>query len=172
MCIRYKYTDFGLHVRQGKFQYAQPFMGPGITDTVKAAFFGNTAPSTVGTENLSTLKSSLSSAPHELEVTDTMLAMAAAAVRNHDAASRDVILTILYIQIHSVLIDHVHPPVTSKSGATEFAGTALENAFKAYMTILVKMRIKSLTAYHALMHDICMTVTYVSFKCGTLTHSF
>ncbi len=65
---------------QGGYQYAQPFAGPGLAEVVKATFFGNTLPYKVGTQNIGLLVLSLPTAPHELEIPDAMLAMAAAAV--------------------------------------------------------------------------------------------
>ncbi|EIW62770.1 uncharacterized protein TRAVEDRAFT_17336 [Trametes versicolor FP-101664 SS1] len=123
----------------GDYQYTQPFAGLGLADVVKSAFFGNTHPCRVGSQNIGMLTLSLPTAPHELEIPDHMLAMAAAA-------------------INSVLVDQVHPQLT-KSRTTEFAGSTLRNAYKAYMIILVNMHITKPLRYHALMHGICMTAT-------------
>ncbi|KAL1945897.1 hypothetical protein VTO73DRAFT_1899 [Trametes versicolor] len=123
----------------GDYQYTQPFAGLGLADVVKSAFFGNTHPCRVGSQNIGMLTLSLPTAPHELEIPDHMLAMAAAA-------------------INSVLVDQVHPQLT-KSRTTEFAGSTLRNAYKAYMIILVNMHITKPLRYHALMHGIYMTAT-------------
>ncbi|KAI0822879.1 hypothetical protein BC628DRAFT_1421287 [Trametes gibbosa] len=126
-------------MENGKFNYSRPFTGMGLVDVVRTTFFGDANPYKIGHLNISKFTSSLPSAPHELEIPVTMLAMAATA-------------------INYVLIDHVNASTTS-TAASEFAGPALGNAFKAYMSILVKLRIASPQAYHKLLHGICMTAT-------------
>lgn len=99
-----------------------------------------------------------------------MLAMAAAAVSNAPGGSLTCSMSTLniFVQINSVLIDQLHPQ-TTKSGTTEFAGTTLENAYKAYMAILINMRVKGLLKYHTLMHGICMTATCVIYNSVTFS---
>ncbi|KAI0823923.1 hypothetical protein BC628DRAFT_489318 [Trametes gibbosa] len=124
----------------GTFQYAKPFYGPGLADVVRAAFFGDTKLYQIGFQHLNSFTSSLPSALHEVEIPASMLAMAATAV-------------------NSVLLDHIQSSVGATTNSNEFAGTALENTFKSYMTILVKLRISSVQKYHALLHKICMSAT-------------
>ncbi|CDO75781.1 hypothetical protein BN946_scf184792.g3 [Trametes cinnabarina] len=143
----------------GDFQYAQPFAGPGVVEVVRAAFFGTTSNHQIGSENINKFTSSLASSMHELEIPALMLAMAAAAVSNgltprHDITNLNVSRR-FPMQINSVLLDNTD----SSTSSSEFAGSALDNAFKAYMKILVQLRIKNVQRYHALMHGICMAVT-------------
>ncbi len=63
----------------------------------------------------------------------------------------------LGLQIHSVLIDHINPATAGSDCMTEFSGPTLHGAFKAYMGILVNLRVAALGTYHTLMHQICMT---------------
>ncbi|KAI9065724.1 hypothetical protein FKP32DRAFT_1602235 [Trametes sanguinea] len=117
---------------------AQPFSGPGIIDVIQAAFYAEAPPNNVGTLNIARLSSSLQAAPQELEIPDVTLAVAATA-------------------IHAVLNDHINPPVDGKP--SEFGGIILENAFRAYMRILIAFRLNNTGAYHQLMHKIAMSVT-------------
>ncbi|KAI0630882.1 hypothetical protein C8Q77DRAFT_1211794 [Trametes polyzona] len=127
-----------------KFQYAQPFGAAGIIDVIRAAFFGDSHPYKLGAQNIAKFTSSLPSAPHELEIPDAMLAIAATA-------------------IHSVLIDHSFKTAETTTGgrasSSDFAGPTLDSVFKAYMAILANLRKAAPNTYHALMHNICTVVT-------------
>ncbi|KAI0823224.1 hypothetical protein BC628DRAFT_1340267 [Trametes gibbosa] len=123
-----------------KFQYAQPFSGPSLVNVIRAAFFGNTKPYQIGFQHLDGFTSSLTSAPHQVEILVQMLAIAATAV-------------------NAVLLDHIQSLVGATSKTNKFAGTALENTFRSYMNILVKLRVSSIQKYHALLHKICMSAT-------------
>ncbi|KAI0673078.1 hypothetical protein C8Q78DRAFT_1077369 [Trametes maxima] len=123
---------------QGRYQYKQPFCGPGVVEVLQAAFFADVQPNNVGTQNINMLTSSLDSHPHELEIPDYMLAISACAIQ-------------------SVIHDRVHP--TADKSMSDFAGPTIENAFKAFMKILLGKRERSLTAYHEFMHELCTKVT-------------
>lgn len=77
----------------------------------------------------------------------------------HDVNMNVYSYTIL--QIHSVLIDRINPATTESDDISDFSGPALHSAYQSYMAILVKLRISALVTYHALMHRICMAVTWV-----------
>ncbi|KAI0632392.1 hypothetical protein C8Q77DRAFT_1074368 [Trametes polyzona] len=124
-----------------KFKYTQPFSGPGLADVVRAAFFGESSPYQVGLQNINSFTSSLPSAPHEREVPEAMLAMAATAI-----------LAVLYDQSAKL----GGPGTGAKNRSPEFGGATFDTAFKQYMGILVKLRQAAPAAHHALLHGICV----------------
>ncbi|KAI0639526.1 hypothetical protein C8Q77DRAFT_71064 [Trametes polyzona] len=135
-----------------KFKYTQPFSGPGLADVVRAAFFGDSSPYQVGLQNINSFTSSLPSAPHEREIPEAMLAMAATAI-----------LAVLFDQ--SVKVGG--PGTGAKS---EFGGATFDTAFKQYMNILVKLRQVAPAAHHALLHGICIHAIGKNTAVNDLSH--